>query len=130
MLVNIKMLSDCMSDRATICEKVNAVICKSNTLKKHPEKGATLAPVYRVLKKGAEEITADLFVSGVRFPSWVATEENRVSGKAYWFYCTEQGEFIAWTESPCHHLPYFALDARNARRALGEAELQKVEGIR
>ena len=85
MKVTREMLTGIMSDRATICEKANALI---SSKKIQPHKGVLLDGIHG---------TPDGFWSAIKFPQWVILDDNN-GFKSYRFSCTEDGEFIAWTK--------------------------------
>lgn len=83
-VITKEMLTELMSERKNICERVNAFICHMKKLQAH--KGAQLDGVHQ---------TSEGYWSAIRLPQWVRTETE---SKTYRFKCTETGEFISWVK--------------------------------
>lgn len=79
-----EMLTELMNDRDSICEKINKLISPDKALQAH--KGVRLDGIH---------ITSEGCWSAVIFPQWVKCEPSHV--KSYRFSCTENGEFIGWS---------------------------------
>jgi hypothetical protein len=82
-VITREMLTDLMTDRETILEKVNAFICPHKNLQSH--KGARLDGIHT---------TPEGYWSALIFPQWVVCEPSYV--KSYRFICDENGKFIKW----------------------------------
>ena len=79
------MLTELMSDREQICERINAFISPEKKLQAH--KGTLLDGVHK---------TSEGYWSAIRLPQWVKTENANTNDKTYRFICTENGDFIGW----------------------------------